>query len=93
MVDGSAFEDHFVVGVLQSQFANIDCIMTGLLQKSSERWRKRVVDQEPHSPAASRDPLELHVASVARRQLICERPRSGSYVRHESVSPEQRVHV
>jgi hypothetical protein len=33
-------EDHFVVGVLQSQFANMDCIMTGLLQESSERWRK-----------------------------------------------------
>src|SRR5688572_3355581 len=29
MVGGSVLEDHFVVGVLQSQFANMDCIMTG----------------------------------------------------------------
>src|SRR5918993_1883946 len=33
MLGGSALEDHFVVGVMQSQFANMDCIMTGLLQE------------------------------------------------------------
>ena len=28
----------------------------------------------PHLAGIGRDPLELHVDSVARRQLICERP-------------------
>ena len=31
MLDGSAIEDYFVVGVLQPHRANVDCIMTGLL--------------------------------------------------------------
>ena len=35
---GSAIKDHIVVGVLQSYRANVDCIMTGLLQESGERW-------------------------------------------------------
>jgi hypothetical protein len=34
MLGGSALEDRFVVGVLQSQFANMDCIMAAQLQES-----------------------------------------------------------
>jgi len=35
----------------------------------------------PHLAGIGRDPLELHVDSVARSQLICERRHSGSHVR------------
>ena len=61
-------EDHFVVGVRKSQFANMDCIMTGLVQESGERSRKRVVDQEPHSPAA-RGNARSRTASAARSSV------------------------
>ena len=33
-----ALKDHIVVGALQSYRANVDRVMTGLLQESSERW-------------------------------------------------------
>src|ERR671910_680000 len=43
----------------------MDCIMTGLLQESSERWRQRVVGEEPHSPAA-RGNARWRTASAAK---------------------------
>ena len=52
----------------------------------------------PHLAGIGRDPLELHIDSVARRPLICERPRSGSRIRQatmrgpERLSGRQRCH-
>jgi hypothetical protein len=40
-LDGSEIEDRIVVGVLPSHRANVDCIMTGLLQKSRALAKER----------------------------------------------------
>lgn len=85
-LDGSALEDHLVVGVLQSYCANVDCIMTGLLQESGERWRKSVVDQELHSPAA-RGSARSRTASAAKSSAsrTSSASRSGYSSRMPSV--------
>jgi uncharacterized protein YdaU (DUF1376 family) len=86
MLDGGAIEDHVVIGVLQSDRANVDCIMTGLFEESGERWRKRVVNQELHSPAA-RGSARSRTASAAKSSAsrTSSASRSGYSARMASV--------
>jgi hypothetical protein len=86
MLDGSESEDRIVVGVLQSYRANVDCIMTGLLQESDEHGRKSVVDQKLHSPAA-RGSARSRTASAANSSAsrTSSDSRSGYSARMASV--------
>ena len=60
--------------------------MTRLLQESSERWRKRIVDQEPHSLAA-RGSARSRTASAAKSSAsrTSSASRSGYSARMPSV--------
>ncbi len=85
-LDDCALEDHIIIGVLQSKRADMDRVMTSLVEESSKRWRKRVVDQEPHSPAA-RGSARSRTASAAKRSAsrTSSASRSGYNARMPSV--------
>jgi hypothetical protein len=46
-------EDRLIIVVLQSVVADVGGLVTVLAQDGGEGGRQRVVDQEPHSPAAN----------------------------------------
>ena len=62
----------------------MDRIVTGLLQERSERWRKSVVDQELHSPAA-RGRARSRTASAAKSSASADVVSFEVWVQREDV--------
>jgi hypothetical protein len=57
-------KDHWIFRPLQRNRANVDRVVTCLLEKNGERRGQRVVDEEPHSPA-TRGKARSRTASAA----------------------------
>src|SRR5262249_47024816 len=74
-VERSVLEYDLVIRVLQVDVANVYRVVTGFAEERGEPRRQRVVDQEPHSPAASGN-VRSRTASAAKRSA--SRMSSGS---------------
>ena len=60
---------------------------------NSRNWNPKTpkTRNSPHLAGIGRDPLELHIDSVARRPLIRERARSGNRVRKGTMRGPERL--
>ncbi len=61
-----ALENYGVVGLLKSVLAYMDGIVSGLLQRTCDLWRERVVNEELHCPDAGGS-TRSRTASAAKR--------------------------